>query len=55
MAAVVEVLTQGITAESIFAVVAQVMPFVVSMIPIALGLYLLRRVVKGAGTARVRF
>lgn len=55
MSEVVTALTTGVTAESIFGVVADVMPFVVVMIPIALGLYILRKVVKGAGHAKVRF
>lgn len=55
MASVVSKLTTGITADTIFAVVAEVMPFVITMIPIALGLYLLRKLVKGAGKAKVRF
>ena len=55
MAEVVTKLTTGITADTIFAVVAEVMPFVITMIPIALGLYLLRKLVKGAGKAKVRF
>ena len=55
MGDVVSVLTTGVTSETIFSVVADVMPFVVQMIPIALGLYLLRKVVKGAGKAKVKF
>lgn len=55
MSEVVTALTTGVTAETIFGVVADVMPFVVVMIPIALGLYILRKVVKGAGHAKVRF
>lgn len=55
MEAVVTALKTGITAETIFAVVADVIPFVVTMVPIALGLYLLRKAVKGAGKGKVRF
>lgn len=55
MTEVVSALTTGVTSDTIFAVVAEVMPFVVKMIPIALGLYLLRKVVKGAGKAKVKF
>lgn len=54
MEAVVTALTTGITATTIFGVVADVMPFVVTMVPIALGLYLLRKLIKGAGKAKVR-
>lgn len=55
MTEVVSALTDGITAETIFAVVADIIPFVITMVPIALGLYLLRKLVKGAGKAKVRF
>lgn len=55
MAGIVSQLTTGITPATIFAVVGDVIPFVITMIPIALGLYLLRRVVKGAGKAKVKF
>lgn len=55
MEAVVTALTTGITADTIFAVVAKVIPFVVTMVPIALGIYFLRKLIKGAGKAKVRF
>lgn len=55
MEAIVTQLTTGITPATIFAVVSDVMPFVIKMVPIALGLYMLRKVVKGAGKAKVKF
>lgn len=55
MTEVITALNTGITAETIFAVVADVIPFVVTMVPIALGIYFLRKLVKGAGKAKVRF
>lgn len=55
MEGIVSQLTTGITAETIFGVVGDVMPFVIVMIPIALALYELRKVVKGAAKAKVRF
>lgn len=55
MAALVSQLTTGITSTTIFSVVGDVMPFVITMIPIALGLYILRKVVKGASKAKVKF
>lgn len=54
MEAVVSALTTGITAETIFAVVADVMPFVITMVPIALGVYFLRKLIKGSAKAKVR-
>ena len=55
MAGIISQLTAGITSTTIFSVVGDVMPFVITMIPIALGLYLLRKVVKGAGKAKIKF
>lgn len=55
MTSIVSQLTTGVTPATIFAVVGDVMPFVITMIPIALGLYMLRKVVKGAGKAKVKF
>ena len=55
MGEVITALTTGITADTIFAVVADIVPFIVTMVPIALGVYFLRKLVKGAGKAKVRF
>lgn len=55
MTEVVSALTTGITADTIFAVVADIIPFVITMVPIALGIYFLRKLIKGAGKAKVRF
>lgn len=55
MSAIVSQLTTGITPATIFAVVSDVMPFVITMIPIALGLYILRRVIKKSSKAKVGF
>ena len=55
MSGIVTQLTTGVTPATIFAVVGDVMPFVRTMSPIALGLYMLRKVVKGAGKAKVKF
>lgn len=55
MTAIVSQLTTGITPATIFAVVGDIMPFVVSMVPIALALTILRRMVKGSSKGKVRF
>lgn len=55
MDAVISALTTGITAETIFTVVADLVPFIVVMVPISLGVYFLRKLIKGAGKAKVRF
>ena len=55
MTEVITALTSGITAETIFAVVADLVPFIVTMVPISLGVYFLRKLVKGSGKAKIRF
>lgn len=55
MEAVITKLTTGITSTTIFGVVADVMPFVITLVPIALGLYFLRKLVKGSAKGKVRF
>lgn len=55
MSEIITSLTTGVTADTIFGVVADVMPFVIVMIPVALGLGILRKVIKGAGKGKVRF
>ena len=54
MEAVITELTTGLTPASFFAIVADVMPFVLVMIPVSLGLYLLRRLIKGAGSGKTK-
>lgn len=55
MKAITDQLVAGVTAETIFEVVGEVMPFVIKMVPIALGLHELRKVIKGASKAKVKF
>lgn len=58
MTAVVSALTNsttGLTANTMFGVVAELVPFIVMIVPVALGVYFLRKLVKGAGKAKVRF
>ena len=52
---VVSALNTGLTAETFYSVIADLMPIVIKMIPIALGLYFLRRLISGAGKAKVKF
>ena len=47
--------TTGLTAAKFFSVISDLVPFIVLMVPIALGLYFLRRLVSGAGKAKVKF
>lgn len=55
MDAVITALTTGLTAETFFTVVADLMPFVVVLVPVSLGVYFLRKLIMGAGKAKVRF
>lgn len=57
MSGVIDALTNsttGLTASNMFGVVTDVIPFVVLLIPISLGVYFLRKLIKGAGKAKVR-
>ena len=47
--------TTGLTASNMFGVVAELVPFIVMIVPVALGIYFLRKLVKGAGKGKVRF
>lgn len=58
MSSVVTALTNsstGLTADTMFGVVADLVPFIVMIVPVALGVYFLRKLIKGAGKAKVRF
>lgn len=46
--------TTGLTASTMFGVVADIVPFIIMIVPVALGVYFLRKLVKGAGKAKVR-
>ena len=57
MASVISALTNsttGLTSSTMFGVVADLVPFIVMIVPVALGVYFLRKLVKGAGKAKVR-
>lgn len=55
MDAVITALTTGLTPAVFFDTVADVIPFVVVLVPVCLGLYFLRKLIKGAGKGKVRF
>ncbi len=55
MEAVISALTTQLTAAKFFEVVADLVPFIAMLIPISLGVYFLRKLVKGAGKAKIRF
>ena len=55
MSAVITALTTGLTADKFFTVVADLVPFIIVIVPVALGVYFLRKLIKGAGKAKVKF
>lgn len=54
MAAVISALTTGLTPATFYAQITELVPFIIVMVPVALGLYLLRKMIKGAGKGKVR-
>lgn len=55
MDAVVTAITTGLTPTVIFGVIADVVPLIILLVPIALGLYFLRKLVKGSAKGKVKF
>lgn len=54
MKAVITALTTSLTADTFFGVIVDIIPFLAVIIPVALGFYMLRKLIKGAGKAKVR-
>lgn len=55
MEAVITALTTGLTPTAFFAIVADLVPLILVLVPVSLGLYFLRKLIKGAGKGKVRF
>lgn len=55
MSSIVTQLTTGVSSTTIFGVVSELMPWVIVLIIASLGLYELRKLVKGASKGKVRF
>lgn len=55
MSAIITALSTGLSANTLLAVVADLVPFIVVIVPVALGVYFLRKLVKGTGKAKIRF
>lgn len=45
----------GLSATTFYSVIADLVPFLVIMVPVALGIYFLRKLVKGTTKAKVKF
>ena len=46
--------TNGLTAATMFGVVEDSVPFIVMIVPVSLGIYFLRKLIKGSGKGKVR-
>lgn len=55
MTEIITALNTGLTSETIFGTVADLMPWVITLVIASLGLYFLRKLVKGAAKGKVRF
>lgn len=55
MSAVITALTTQLTPEVFFKIVAELVPFIVVLVPVSLAIYFLRKLIKGAGKGKVRF
>lgn len=53
MASVITALTSTLTADKFFGVIEACIPFLAIMVPVALGLKFLRKMIKGAGKGKV--
>ena len=49
MQAIVTQLTTGLTPANILGIVGDIVPFLIAIIPVSLGIYFLRRMIKGFG------
>lgn len=55
MSAIISALNTGISSSTLFGTVAELMPWVITLIIASLGLYFLRKLIKGAAKGKVRF
>lgn len=55
MGAIISALNTGISSSTLFGTVAELMPWVITLIIASLGLYFLRKLIKGAAKGKVRF
>lgn len=55
MQTVVTALTSQINAGTFFTTIADLVPYIAMLVPVVLGLYFLRKLVKGSGKGKLRF
>lgn len=46
--------TNGITADSLWGILTNLVPYLVIIVPVALGFYFVRKLIKGTAKAKVR-
>jgi len=52
---IITAITTALTPTVFFGVIVDLVPFIVVLVPIALGLYFLRKLVKGSAKGKVKF
>lgn len=55
MSEIISALNTGLTSSTIFGTVSDLMPWVITLVIASLGLYFLRKLIKGAAKGKVRF
>lgn len=55
MTEIISALNTGITSSTLFGTVAELVPWIITLIVASLGLYFLRKLVKGAAKGKVKF
>lgn len=55
MDGIITQLNTGVSSSTLFGTVGQLMPWVITLIIASLGLYFLRKLIKGAAKGKVRF
>lgn len=55
MSDIITALNSGLSSSTLFGTVAQLMPWVITLTIASLGLYFLRKLIKGAAKGKVRF
>ncbi len=55
MSAVISALSTGLTPAVFFGIVAELVPFIIVLVPVSLALMFLRKLIKGAGKGKVKF
>lgn len=55
MKEIVTALTTGLNGDVLLSVMGDLVPYIIVIVPVALGVYFLRKLIKGASKAKVKF